>query len=145
MTIKEFEELFHKKKLIKYNTVPEKYVPVTKFKINKANGLTRAILEYIRYTNNYADRINNTGIYDTRTKKFRKSNTRKGIADIIASKKITINDRTIAVNVAIEIKIGKDQLSEYQKNMRDEITQKGGYYILAKDWDTFISQWENIK
>jgi len=113
--------------------------------VSKANDLTKTILAFIRLSGNYADRINNTGIYDVKTGKFRKSNTRKGIADIMASKRIEHEGRTFAVQVAIEIKVGNDRLSEHQERMRDEIQKKGGVYIVARDWDGFIKDWEAIK
>jgi len=113
--------------------------------VSKANDLTKTILAFIRLTGNYADRINNTGIYDVKIGKFRKSNTRKGIADIMASKRIEHEGRTFAVQVAIEIKVGNDRLSEHQERMRDEIQKKGGVYIVARDWDGFYKDWEAIK
>lgn len=125
--------------------MPVKYIPPVKFKVSKANDLTKTILAFIRLSGNYADRINNTGIYDVKIGKFRKSNTRKGIADIMASKRIEHEGRTFAVQVAIEIKVGNDRLSEHQERMRDEIQQKGGVYIVARDWDGFIKDWEAIK
>ena len=130
---------------MKYSSVPVKYIPPVKFKVSKANDLTKTILAYIRLSGNYADRINNTGIYDVKIGKFRKSNTRKGIADIMASKRIEHEGRTFAVQVAIEIKVGNDRLSEHQERMRDEIQQKGGVYIVARDWDGFYKDWEAIK
>jgi len=145
MTIKELEQLAFQQKCVKYCAVPVKYIPPVKFKVSKANDLTKTILAFIRLTGNYADRINNTGIFDPKTGKFRKSNTRKGIADIMASKRIEHEGRTFAVQVAIEIKVGNDRLSEHQERMRDEIQQKGGVYIVARDWDGFIKDWEAIK
>lgn len=112
--------------------------------MSDANGLTKAIVAFIRLTGDYADRINNTGIYDVKAGKFRKSNTRKGIADIMASKRITHEGRTFAVTVAIEVKVGKDRLSEHQERMRDEIQKKGGVYIVARDWEGFIRDWEAV-
>jgi len=116
-----------------------------KFKDTTANELTKAIVTYIRLTGNYADRINNMGVYDKKFNGYRKANTRKGICDIMASKKIQIQDREIAINVGIEVKIGKDKLSEHQLHMQDEITKSGGVYIIATNWDFFYNQWNQIK
>ena len=87
---------------------------------------------------------NNTGIYDPRTKRFRKGGTRKGIADIMASKMVEHGGRKFAVNVAIEVKVGRDKLSEHQIRIKQDIEQAGGYYIVARDWQTFIEQWDAI-
>lgn len=63
----------------------------------------------------------------------------------MASKRIEHEGRTFAVQVAIEIKIGKDRLSEYQERMRDEIQKNGGVYIVARDWDGFLNDWKAVK
>jgi hypothetical protein len=118
---------------------------VKPFKDDTANELTRSIETFIRITGNYADRINNVGIYDSKINGYRKSNTRKGIADIIASKTIIIGERRISTLVAIEIKIGKDKMSEHQLKIQEEINSTGGYYIIAKDWESFITQWNQIQ
>ena len=145
MTIKELEQQAFRAKCEKYSSVPIKFITAVKFKVSKANELTKTILAFIRLSGNYADRINNTGIYDQKTGKYRKSNTRKGIADIMASKRIEHEGRTFAVQVAIEIKVGNDRMSEHQERMRDEIQKKGGVYIVARDWDGFYKDWEAIK
>ena len=109
--------------------------PVKKFKDTTANELTKAITAYIRLTGNYAERINNTGIFDSKTGKWRKGGTRRGIADIMASKVVQHNGRSFSIMVAIEVKVGKDVMSEYQKKIQDEVTKSGGVYIIAKTWD----------
>lgn len=145
MTLKELQTRANLEKLAKYPNVPiHAIVPVKPFKDTTANELTKAITTFIRLTGNYADRINNTGIYDARKGKWRKGGTRKGISDIIASKLIEHEGRKFSVNVAIEVKVGKDKLSEYQERIRDEVTAAGGYYIVARNWDGFIKDWESI-
>lgn len=122
----------------------DKIKPVKPFKEGNANELTRSIVNFIRLTGNYADRINNTGIFDPSKGVWRKGGTRKGISDIIASKAIIYDDKKFSVIVAIEVKIGADKLSEYQLKIKDEITTAGGKYIVAKSWDDFIKQWNEI-
>jgi hypothetical protein len=146
MTLDELTKLANEDKIAKHPTVPKHaIVPIKKFKDTTANELTKAIVTYIRLTGNYADRINNMGVYDAKTKKYRKPGTRKGICDIMASKKIKLSDKLIAVSVGIEVKIGNDKLSEYQKQIQYEMTQCGGVYIIATNWDTFLNQWIQIK
>lgn len=110
----------------------------------KANQLTNAIEEFIRYGGNYCDRVNNVGIFDPRTRRYRKANTRLGIVDIFASKLIEHQGRKFAVMVAIEVKVGKDRLSTHQKAMQEEIERKGGYYLIARTFDSFVEQWNLI-
>jgi len=54
------------------------------------------------------------------------------------------NSSEFAVNVAIEVKVGRDKLSEHQIRIKQDIEQAGGYYIVARDWPTFIEQWDAI-
>ena len=146
MTLQQLTEAIHE---AKFKDMPncearKDLFPTRPFTEKGANELTRSIEAFIRYTGNYADRINNTGIYDPKTKKFRKSNTRRGIADIMASKKIEHQGRTFAVTVAIEIKYGNDKLSEFQLRMKDDIEKAGGVYLIARTWSQFVTDWNKI-
>ena len=146
MTLQQLTEAIHE---AKFKDMPncearKDLFPTRPFTEKGANELTRSIEAFIRYTGNYADRINNTGIYDTKLKKFRKSNTRRGIADIMASKKIEHQGRTFAVTVAIEIKYGNDKLSEFQERMKADIEGAGGVYLVARTWSQFITDWNKI-
>ena len=146
MTLEQLTQLANMQKIAKHPTVPLHALPsVKKFSESSANELTRSIEAFIRMTGGYADRINNTGIYDPRTGRWRKGGTRKGIADIMASKPVTHEGRTFAVNVAIEVKVGKDRMSEHQQKIREEVERAGGVYMIARNWDTFIEQWNQIK
>ena len=62
----------------------------------------------------------------------------------MASKMVEHGGRKFAVNVAIEVKVGRDKLSEHQIRIKQDIEQAGGYYIVARDWPTFIEQWDAI-
>jgi len=84
------------------------------------------------------------GVYDAKRGTYRKGGTRRGIADIMATKKIQHGDRTIGLTVAIEVKIGKDRLSEHQLAVKEEVERGGGVYMVAKDWDQFIRDWNEI-
>lgn len=145
MTLKELTRLKTEHILAKHPNFPPKGFPTTKPYTDKtANTLTRAIVDYIRLTGNYADRINNMGVYDARRGTYRKGGTRRGIADIMATKKIQHGDRTVGLTVAIEVKIGKDRLSEHQLAVKAEVERGGGVYLVAKDWDQFIRDWALI-
>jgi len=62
----------------------------------------------------------------------------------MATKRIQAGERTYGVSVAIEVKIGKDRLSEYQQTVKEEIERSGGVYIVARNWDQFFKEWEAI-
>ena len=89
----------------------------------KANSLTGAILNYIRMNGSHAERVNNY----SRTVKDRFGNDRfvpsagfKGTADIHACKRLPnlTPPKMYGQFVAIEVKIGRDKLSEAQEYYR---------------------------
>lgn len=110
-----------------------------------ANGLTRAIIDWINYSGGYANRINVQG--QVRVEKiqvcgggtiekvrYTKSTTNEGTADIHA----LFNGR----HLSIEVKVGNDKISEAQHKEMDRITKAGGLYYVAKNMDEFV-KWFN--
>jgi hypothetical protein len=143
---KEYKAMLHELKLQRYAIThpnyPPDYIPKTMYKDSTANGLTRAICDYINYNGYQAERINTMGT--AREKKttagkvigvtWTKGTSTAGSADISA----TIKGRS----VKIEVKIGKDRQSEAQKRYQENIEKAGGIYIIAKDFDSFV-EWYN--
>lgn len=133
----------------KYPSMPPQYLPRPKYSDTTANGLTKCIIDFLRFHNWQAERINCTGrLIDNRTAytdvlgntrtigsiKWIRGTGRNGTSDISA----TIKGRS----VKIEVKIGTDQQSDVQKLYQNEIEQAGGLYFIAKNFDTFVS-WYN--
>lgn len=145
---KEYKALLHELKLQRYAIThpnfPQDYIPKTMYKDSTANGLTRAICDFINYQGYQAERINTMGT--AREKKttagkvigvtWTKGTSTAGSADISA----TIKGRS----VKIEVKIGKDRQSEAQKRYQENIEKAGGIYIIAKDFDSFVKWYENF-
>ena len=143
---KEYKLLMHELKLQRYAIThpnyPQDYIPKTMYKDSTANGLTKAICDYINYHGYQAERINTMGT--AREKKttagkvigvtWTKGTSTAGSADISA----TIKGRS----VKIEVKIGKDRQSDAQKRYQENIERAGGTYIIAKDFDSFV-EWYN--
>jgi hypothetical protein len=139
---KEYKALLHEMKLQRYAIThpnyPQDYIPKTMYKDSTANGLTRAICDYINYNGYQAERINTMGT--AREKKttagkvigvtWTKGTSTAGSADISA----TIKGRS----VKIEVKIGKDRQSDAQKRYQENIEKAGGIYYIAKDFDSFV-------
>jgi hypothetical protein len=148
MMKKEYKALLHELKLQRYAIThpnfPQDYIPKTMYKDSTANGLTRAICDFINYQGYQAERINTMGT--AREKKttagkvigvtWTKGTSTAGSADISA----TIKGRS----VKIEVKIGKDRQSEAQKRYQENIEKAGGIYIIAKDFDSFVDWYENF-
>jgi len=145
---KEYKALLHELKLQRYAIThpnfPQDYIPKTMYKDSTANGLTRAICDFINYQGYQAERINTMGT--AREKKttagkvigvtWTKGTSTAGSADISA----TIKGRS----VKIEVKIGKDRQSEAQKRYQENIEKAGGTYYIAKDFDSFVEWYENF-
>jgi hypothetical protein len=132
----QLQELYQRANREKYPNFPDHLRPVKPIKTTTANGLTRAICDFLNLSGHFATRINNTGTW-VREKAhkdggyFRPSTQVKGIADINA----TIKGRS----VAIEVKIGKDRQSDAQRQYQERIERSGGTYWIVKDFDQFFS------
>jgi hypothetical protein len=102
-----------------------------------ANGLTRSIIDWITFNGGSATRISCTGQARriNGVMKFTHGTTRRGTADIHA----IIKGR----HASIEVKIGKDKLSEFQVKEQARIEKAGGLYFVAKDMESFIEWFQN--
>lgn len=154
MTIKELIQLDWEHKC-KNSSMPPHAVPKTKYNEKNANGLTKCIVDYINLTGHKAWRVNNGGVYRPgftidrghsviKSKGTYSFNGTKGVADISAKKSIYINNRKIALPVEIEVKYGKDRLSDAQKKMKIEVENVGGVYLIARTFESFVKEWEEI-
>lgn len=118
-----------------------------KYRDDTANGLTRCIVDYIRFMGGQAERINTIGIpIDKRRQvtdvlgrtqtigsvEWRRGGGTAGSADISA----TIRSKS----VKIEVKIGNDRQSPAQREYQQAVEQAGGLYYIAKDFTSFV-QW----
>ncbi|MFY7898457.1 MAG: VRR-NUC domain-containing protein [Candidatus Planktophila sp.] len=120
---------------------PDSFRPTKKYKTSTANGLTKAVVDFLNFSGHFATRINNQGTWvSDKFKKgggfYRPSTQVKGIADIDALIK--------GYKVAIEIKIGADRQSEAQKDYQSKIERAGGYYWIVKDFDQFYILYTNF-
>ena len=133
----------------RYPDMPEYARSCRNYTDKTANGLTKCIIDFLKFSGWQAERISNTGRYIDNTKivsdcidrkmrigsgKWIPGSGQKGTADISA----TINGRS----VKIEIKIGFDRQSENQKRYQTEIERAGGIYILCHSFTDFLT-WYN--
>ena len=115
----------------KYKNVPPYALPKMKLNTSTANGLTQSIIKWLELNGHYCSRIQSQGQYNTTLGKWTKSTTRRGIGDLIA----IIKGQT----VMIEIKIGSDRQSQWQKVTQKQVEESGGVYIIARTFDDFIN------
>lgn len=127
------------------------YLYKSKFSDKKANDLERTILAYFKCIGGMAERVKNQGrevkkvtkhncsvfgevLQEERT--FIPSTGRNGTSDVKALYK--------GKTFAIEVKIGKDRMSEAQIKYKEDIEKYGGYYLIAKDFESFVSEFKKI-
>jgi hypothetical protein len=116
---------------LRYPNIPEYARTSPKYNDTTANGLTKCIIDFIRLSGGQAERINCTGrvIKKGLRQQYIATSGQRGTADISA----TINGRS----VKIEVKIGNDRQSEYQKKYQHDIESSGGIYYIAKNFASF--------
>lgn len=140
--------LVYTKKL--YPSFPDFAIPPEKFSDKTANDLTKTICKFITYIGGQAERVSNQGQYRDNTKTvtdvlgrtrkigsgtWTKGQGTNGTADISAIYK--------GISFKIEVKIGKDRMSEAQYQYRDSVERAGAVYIIARDFDTFIVEFKS--
>ena len=143
--VRELEGMYIDQRRMRYPDNP--YLAPQDYDDRTANGLTKCIIDFIRFNGHQAERINTTGrpIDQTRTFtdvtgrmrtigsiKWIKGTTTNGSADISA----TIDGRSVKV----EVKIGSDKQSQAQKEYQLTVEAAGGLYFLAHNFTEF-KQW----
>jgi len=122
-----------------YPNLPEKAIPTPAKPKDTANEITKAIIKYCTWRGWQAERVNVTGrwIFNKRANRqlwIPTSGTR-GSADIHA---------TIAgMSVKIEVKAGKDRLSDYQKDYARRVIEAGGHYLVVHSFEDFYNWLKN--
>jgi hypothetical protein len=116
-----------------------------------ANGLTRLIIDWVNMSGYHAERINTMG---------RVIDKRKNVTDVVGRTK-TIGSMTYiptsgqrgsadisatiaGVSLKVEVKIGKDRQSTYQKVYQQQIERSGGVYIIVRSMEDFLNYWDNL-
>lgn len=105
---------------------------------NTSNGLARCIIDFITHIGGYANRINTTGIMRKigNEMKWTTGNSNKGAFDIRFVYQGKSGD--------VEIKIGRDKMSQAQEREMQNIINAGGLAFVAKDFASFLEWWQQI-
>jgi len=141
------EELYLKQTKANYPNFPEFAIPPEKFSDATANDLTKTICKFISYIGGQAERISNQGQYRDNTKvvtdvlgrkrtigsgTWTKGQGTNGTADISAIYR--------GKSYKIEVKIGKDRMSQAQLRYKQDVERAGAIYIIARNFDDFINE-----
>lgn len=141
MTNRELSDMLHRLKVNNHKesgkAYPEHMIPKSKHTGSTANGLTKAIVDFLRFSGFQAERVNTTGLMRKINGKmvWTKGGGTKGSSDISA----TIFGRSIK----IEIKM-KDKQSDAQKKYQSDVERAGGQYWLVHNWDEFITNYNKL-
>lgn len=102
--------------------------------VNKSNGLTLAIVNFLLWSGHRATRVSSAG--RVVKGKYIPGATRKGAADISA----TVHGKSLM----LEIKIGSDKPSEYQLREQSLERKAGGEYLFVKNFDEFLTIYDKL-
>lgn len=149
-SIKILEAIALEKLKEKYPTNP--FLPKVTYTDGNTNGLTKCVIDYIKFKAFHAERVNSTGaIKDNRktstdvlgnvrtigSVQWIKSTTQTGTSDISA----TIKGRSVKIEIKCEATGDKYQ-SEGQKQYQKQIEQAGGIYLIVRTFEDFYN-WFN--
>lgn len=141
----ELEKLYLKEYYKKFSSIPENLRFAPAYNDKTANGLSKCVIDWLRLNNWQSERISVTGRYIDNSKivtdclghtrkigqgKYIPASMQRGTSDLSA----TILGRSIK----IELKIGRDKQSKYQKEYQKQVEAAGGVYYIAKDFDSFL-------
>jgi len=135
-SVKDFEqaEFIHR---YTGRNIPEVVKVRNQYRDDSANGLTKLIVDYIKFKGGFSTRITSTGTYRVDMQKFIPSTQRKGTPDISATYK--------GRSLWIEVKVGKDIMSEAQIQVKKEMEQAGAFYIIARNFDGFLNEFKSLE
>lgn len=118
------------------SVIPDKCRLKKKFRDDTANGLTNCLQAWCNVNGAHFQRMNTTGQYDAKLKRYRRSGATKGVTDtLIVHQGKTLN---------IELKIRRDKQSDDQKKIQASIEKAGGIYWIVKTFDDFLMKISQI-
>jgi len=144
-------ELYIKKFKSTHPNVPDHAIPIPKYSDSSTNKLTKCVKEFIVLSGYQAERINSAGRYIDGKKRFvdvlgmnRSVGSGKWVPGTTTPGSADVSAVILGRAIKIEIKFGKDKLSEAQERYRDSIESAGGVYIVAKTFDGFIEWYDQF-
>ena len=113
-----------------------------KFSDQKANDLTKAIVKYIELKGGFASRISVQGTYNMKLKKYVRGTSKRGLADVMGHIRSVKTGEIVPIS--IEVKVGKDSQSKYQKTIENKVNDSGGRYFIARDFQSVVDFLESL-
>lgn len=129
-----------------YPNVPDYALPKYEYNEKSANGLTKAILDFVNLSGFLAERTGTEGrVIDNRktyTDVLGRQKTIGTVKRIKTSGLVGSSDLKLYINgkiVAVEIKVGRDRQSQAQKEYQERMEKAGGIYLIIRDFDSFYN------
>jgi hypothetical protein len=127
--------------------------------VSKANGLTSMIVNFLLWSCHHGERTNTMGtpikkfrpkfnIFTGQTEmlnngvEWRKGNGTKGSSDIKGH--INNVNHKFPIPIYVEVKIGADRMSEYQKEYEKQVSKTGALYCVVKTPDDWFSFYDYV-
>lgn len=118
-------------------SIPDRLITCRDYSDTTANGLTKMVVDYIRFSGGQAERIAVTGRHIRQadgSTKWIKSSMTVGTADISA----TIAGRSVKIEIKCKA-TGDYKQSEAQQRYQQQVEKAGGIYLIVR---TFVDFWE---
>jgi len=115
------------------------------YKDTTANGLTRCIYDWLKFQCHYVNRINTQGQARVEKVELAFGNSRNLVHWTQGQTNLGTADIDSIINgkpVKIEVKIGKDKMSEDQHKEKTRIEKADGFYFVARDMESFITWYQ---
>jgi hypothetical protein len=143
-SLKELKQLKLTESLRKHPKLPEAARYIKPYSDKTANGLTRAIIDFLRLKGHQAERISSSGRYIDGSKVVtdtlgfkRRIGSGKWILGSMQPGSADLSAVIQGKAVKIEVKM-KDRQSPAQKKYQEQVERAGGLYWLVRSFDEFI-------
>jgi len=124
-----------------YPNMPAVCIPKPDYKVNTTNGMTKAIVDFIRFSGGHAERVHTMG-RQIKAKSGKQiwiqTTATKGSSDIHA----IWHGRTLAIEV--KNAATRDRISAKQQEYGRLITMAGGVYYVATTFESFYYWFQTL-
>lgn len=101
----------------------------------RESDIQAACLEWLQWKGVCCWRNHSTGIYDPNRKTFRRSQSRKGVSDILGIIPCETSEGPLGRFLAIEVKGPKGRLTKEQEAFLTEVNAAGGIGMVVRSVD----------
>lgn len=150
--LQQLKELALADSIRRHPTLPPAARYVKPYSDRSANGLTRAIIDFLRFNGFQAERVAVMG---------RPLDDRKVVTDVLGDMRrvgsikwipgtmqpgsADISSIIAGKSVKIEVKVGKDRQSSAQKEYQAQVERAGGIYLIVRSFEEFLKFYNELR